>query len=68
VATSTNEITRYSETVEGDQGNYNWPARFDNTNGYIGITQSDNPNVNETSRVLLSPDQVKALIAFVKGN
>lgn len=61
-----NERTRYSDTIEGDKRNFDWMARFDDTDGYIGITQSDNPRRNDTSRVLLSPDQVKALMKFVK--
>lgn len=66
--TALEEITEYGEHVEGDAGNYFWKTRFNITDGYVGITQSDAPHVNDTSRVLLSPDQVKALIRFVKDH
>jgi hypothetical protein len=63
--------TTYSDEIPGDAGNCAWPVRFDNTGpayhahepGYIGITQFDeHGKVKE--RVLLSPDQMRALIAF----
>jgi hypothetical protein len=55
--------TIYSEKIPGDEGNWLWQMRFDkSTGGYIGITQYD----DELSRVLLSPKQVRALLAFAK--
>lgn len=55
--------TYYSEKIEGARGNYDWPARFDVTDGYIGITQYDGEAVKD--RVLLSPKQVKELLNFI---
>lgn len=54
--------TRYSDKVPGAEGNYRHAARFDVTNGYIGITQWTDASVE---RVLLSPAQMRALVAFV---
>lgn len=58
--------TVYSETVEGRRGNYHWPAKFDLADGYLGVTQKKNDLPME--RVLLSPKQVKALLAFLREN
>jgi hypothetical protein len=55
--------TVYSEKIEGARGNYHLPARFDLTGGYLGISQFDNAAIKD--RVLLSPRQLKALLAFV---
>jgi len=56
-------ISYYSHDIKGERGNYEWSARFDFTDGYVGINQDG----NETQRVLLSPKQVKALIAFINN-
>lgn len=56
-------ITRYSEKLKGARGNYNWAARFDITDGYLGITQFDGEAVKD--RVLLSPAQVQELLEFL---
>lgn len=56
-------ITRYSERIKGNRGNFNWPVRFDLTDGYLGITQMEGESVND--RVLLSPTQVQELLDFV---
>ena len=59
------ETTKYSPDITGDDGNYRLAVRFDRTGGYVGITQRD-PTLGRTlDRVLLSPAQVKALVAFV---
>jgi hypothetical protein len=55
--------TTYSDEVPGARGNYGWPATFDLTDGYLGITQFEGDTVKD--RVLLSPRQVAALVAFV---
>ena len=56
------DTTRYSKPVPGDKGNYHWTAKFDMTDGYVGITQVE---VGQTlARVLLSPRQMHALIDF----
>lgn len=55
--------TVYSDRVQGDKGNYDWPVIFDKTRGYVGIVQYDDTGVQ---RVLLSPDQIKALVKFIK--
>lgn len=54
--------TIYSEDIEGTQGNYNWSVRFDETNGFIGISQGHGEVV--PGRVLLSPNQVSELVRF----
>lgn len=59
------DITYYSDKVEGSNGNYHWPCKFDITNGYLGITSYEDEGSVE--RVLLSPKQVAALIRFVEG-
>ena len=57
-------ITTYSEKIPGNSGNYHWSATFENIGGFIGITQ-EHFITGSVERVLLSPRQVKALIAFV---
>ena len=65
------DITTYSDKIPGEHGNYGWSVRFDNTGpadyihepGYIGIIQYDEHG-NLKERVLLSPDQMEALIKF----
>lgn len=56
--------TVYSETIKGMRGNYDWPARFDFTDGFLGVTQFDETGTYK-ARVLLSPEQVKLLVGFV---
>lgn len=53
----------YSDKIEGARGNYNLPAEYDLTDGYLGINQKGDA---ATDRVLLSPKQVKALIEFIE--
>ena len=55
--------TTYSKRFDGDRGNFKWPARYDLTDRYLGITQFEGDQVKD--RVLLSPDQVKELIDFI---
>jgi hypothetical protein len=63
--TDSNGTVRYSEKIDGDQGNYDWQVRFDVTdNGYLGINQYEGKNLAD--RVLLSPAQVQELIDFVR--
>lgn len=59
------ELVYYSLEIEGDKRNFNWSARFDYHGGYVGIGQEHEVNVFE--RVLLSPNQVKALIQFISN-
>lgn len=54
--------TVYGEKIKGARGNYNWPVRFDVTDGYLGVTQYDGDTVKD--RVLLSPAQVRELLKF----
>lgn len=56
-------LTRYSEKIAGDRGNHGRAARFDLTDGYLGVTQTEGCAVKD--RVLLSPAQVKELLTFV---
>ena len=58
-----NDETEYSLKIEGTRGNYDWSVQFDITNGFVGIDQITD---GEIDRVLLSPTQVKELIAFVR--
>lgn len=55
-------LTHYSDTIPGNDGNYNWPVKFDKTRGFIGINQTTDDGKIE--RVLLSPSQYRALMAF----
>jgi hypothetical protein len=57
-------ITDYSAEVPGAPGNHLLPVQFDLTDGYVGIAQRHEFGTG-LQRVLLSPIQVKALIAFV---
>lgn len=59
-------LTYYSYKHFGDSGNYRFISRFDETDGYVGITQWDPEKEVDSSRVLLSPKQVESLIRFVK--
>ena len=54
----------YSAEIPGNTGNYEWPIRMDETDGYLGINQMKDNRV--TDRVLLSRPQVEALIAFYR--
>lgn len=56
-------VTNYSEKIDGEKRNHHKTARFDLTDGFLGITQTDSDRV--VDRVLLSPHQVKKLLAFV---
>jgi hypothetical protein len=56
---------RYSGKIPGNARNHRFAQRFDiNYDGYLGIQQFDGAKVAD--RVLLSPAQVKALLAFLK--
>lgn len=55
-------LTRYSTTVQGNSRNHGLPMQADLTDGYLGITQSQAMGCD---RVLLTPTQVKALLAFL---
>lgn len=54
----------YSEKIKGTHRNFNWPVRFDRTDEYVGVTQF-NGDGSVADRVLLSPEQVRELVAFV---
>lgn len=56
-------ISTYSNELKGAKGNFNQPARFDMSRGFLGITQKTEAGID---RVLLSPGQVRALVAFVQ--
>lgn len=56
--------TYYSNKIKGARGNYGWPAKYDITGGYLGITQYEDGKVKD--RVLLSPTQLKKLSEFVE--
>ncbi len=53
-------ITTYSDKIAGERRNFDLPARFDVTDGFLGISQ-------EHDRVLLSPKQIKELILFLRN-
>lgn len=54
--------TTYSEEFPGDKRNWDWPVRFDFTDGYLGITQT----AGSTERVLLARSQLDELVRFVR--
>lgn len=56
-------LTKYSDEILGSKGNYKQAVTFDKTDGFIGISQRDDNGVL-MDRVLLSPEQVQALIKF----
>ena len=60
-------VTVYSSWVRGSWGNYHQKVRFDLADGYMGIDQPA-PQDSVPGRILLSPAQVKTLLAFVKTN
>ena len=57
---------KYTDKLKGDKGNYGWVARFDLSNGYLGITEWLDDNKIE--RILLCPAQVEALQEFLRAN
>jgi hypothetical protein len=58
--------TRYSRDIPGVPGNHGLTVCFDKTRGFVGISQWDPKNkTNGTDRVLLSPEQVRALLKFL---
>lgn len=59
-----NEI-EYSEWIAGAEGNYKWPARFEENRGYVAIDQQRGDG-GGSHRVLLSPRQVKMLLRFIE--
>jgi len=60
------EQTYYSRREPGEAGNYYRAAQFDVTDGYVGLTSFEDEHSREViGRVLLSPRQMKSLIAFV---
>lgn len=58
--------TIYSEEYPGTTENYNWSVRFDLTDGYLGIDQSESRMVKD--RVLLSKHQIKSLLLWLASN
>lgn len=66
------EFTEYSHVLAGERGNYQWPVQYDYTDGYVRITQFDEPLTGSREPrgvvkdvILLSPVQWDALVAFV---
>ena len=60
-----NEI-EYSEKIAGVAANYDWPVRFDDHDGFLGVTQFDEDGETANNRILLSPGQAAALISFYR--
>ena len=59
--------TEYSDEYAGDERNYGLAVRFDQSDdGYVGISQNQMSGRQSMDRVLLSPAQVRALLAFVR--
>ena len=65
-------VIKYSGVIPGFLGNYRWPVKFDLYGPFLGITQFD-PKIpveglpgSVMSRVLLSGNQVCALLRFLK--
>lgn len=61
---NTHGITDYSDRIPGQSRNHDWPVRFDVTDGCLGISQYEGDDLKD--RVLLSPEQVRALIEFYR--
>lgn len=60
-------ITRYSQSVRGIRANHNLTARFDLTDGLLGVSQWEGDTIARVDRVLLSRRQVRVLLEFVRG-
>lgn len=60
------EVCDYSERVKGERANHGHTCRFDVMDGFVGITQFEGDTDQVTDRVLLSPRQWAALVAFLK--
>lgn len=58
-------ITKYSHPITGTTTTHNLTARFDMTDGCLGISQWEGTEIKDAERVLLSKAQVKALIGFL---
>lgn len=58
--------TEYSERIKGVASNYHFEVRFDMTRGHLGISQFDPRANGSTERILLSPEQVRELLAFIE--
>lgn len=61
-----NGLTKYSRLVGGTRANHNLSARFDLTDGFLGITQFDS-NTKKSERVLLNRKQVAEMLQFING-
>ena len=58
----------YSKKVKGNKGNWDRAARFDFDDGYLGINSFDSGELHVESRILLTPEQVGALLKFYKSH
>lgn len=59
--------TRYGAVIQGNPANHKRAVRFDySPRGYIGITAYE-VDGSVDDRVLLTPQQMKALIVFAKS-
>lgn len=61
-----NGITKYSRVVAGTHANHDLTARFDLTDGILGITQWQ-PDSRQHERVLLNKKQVEEMLQFLNG-
>jgi len=59
-------ITEYSAPIRGTVTVHNLTARFDMTDGILGISQWEGEEIARVDRVLLSKAQVSALLAFIE--
>lgn len=59
-------ITKYSRVVEGTATNHSLNARFDLTDGILGISQWER-GAKSYERVLLNKKQVQELQQFLNG-
>jgi hypothetical protein len=60
--------TNYSSRISGNRTNHGRAARFDITDGYVGIQEYEKDGKTVANRVLLTPDQWEILVEFVKDN
>jgi hypothetical protein len=57
--------TEYSSDIAGTWTNHDLTVRFDMTDGVLGISQWVGKEIKNVDRVLLSKEQVKALLKFI---
>lgn len=57
--------TYYSERFDGNDRNYHLTLELDYTDGFLGLSQTEEGSSHVRDRILLSPQQVKLMLAFI---